>query len=120
MPDVACHVHRWVDRGAFFSDDELRKQAGLLVGTMIVPGQESQEAESRMRNDMFTRHSCACLTAFRLSLSVLTKMVGLTGWKRFAMHEFLRSRGTTERSFMSMLCRSLVLKLDHHKRGQVR
>ena len=38
----------------YFSDDDMRKQSELLVGALVVTGQESPEVDRRMR------YGCVC------------------------------------------------------------
>ena len=44
-------MHRWLGMSVFYSDDEMRKQADLLVGALVVTGEESPETERPMRAD---------------------------------------------------------------------
>lgn len=101
--------HRWVDMNVYFSDNEMRKQAELLAGAIVVTGQESPETDQAMREDVFKRHITGDPISCRLPYAVLTKMIALVGWKRYEMNELLRFAGTTEHSFMSVFRRSLVI-----------
>ena len=90
-------------------DDEMRKQADLLVGVLVVTGQESPETDRPMGKDVCKRHFSADPIACRLPNEVLAKMIQLTGYKRFERHEILLFNGTSETRFESMLWRSLVI-----------
>ena len=103
------NLHRWVDMQVYFSDDEMRKQSELLVGGLVVTGQESPEVERRMREDVFKKHISADPVSCRLPYAVVTRMVSLTGWNRYEMNELMRFTGTTEESFDSIFRRSLII-----------
>ena len=45
-------LHRWVDMGENFDDHEMRKQAAVQVGALVVTGQESPEPIKSVREDM--------------------------------------------------------------------
>ena len=72
-----------MDTGVYFDDHEMRKHADLLVGALVVTGQESPESTKLVREDIFKRHVSADPVSCRLPYAVLTKMVCLTGWKRY-------------------------------------
>jgi len=102
-------AHRWVDMNVYFAEGEMRKQAELLAGALVVTGQESPERNTPMREDIFKRHISGDPVSCRLPYAVLTKMIELRGWKRYEMNELLRFTGTSEDSFMSLFRRSLVI-----------
>ena len=94
----------------YFSDDEMRKQADLLLHGIITTGQESPETDKRMREDVYKKHVSADPLSCRLPYAVLTRMVSLVGWKRFEMNDIMRFLGTSEASFNSIYRRSLVIE----------
>ena len=55
----------------YFSDDEMRKQADLLVGALSVTGQEAPETDRNMREDIYNRHVTGDPIACRLPHAAL-------------------------------------------------
>ena len=107
---TACgKYHAWVDMGIYFSDDEMRKQAELLLNAPVTTGQEPLETVRCMRKDVYKKHISADPAACRLPYAILTKMVALRGWKRYEMNETMRFSATGESSFNSIMRKSLVV-----------
>ena len=49
-----------LDMNIYYSDDEMRKQAGSLVGKCVVTGQETVQGSGRaLREDLFKKHISA-------------------------------------------------------------
>ena len=109
-------LHRWVDMSVYISDDEMRKQCELLLGSLVVTGQESPETDRPMREDIFKRHISENPVACRLPYAVVTKMVTLPGWKRYEMNELLRFKERYHRGLVHVGDEALV---GHRSQGQV-
>ena len=104
-------LHGYIDMNIYYTDDELRKQGDLLEGKIISTGQETVQGAARpMRLDLFKKHISADPVAMRLLYSIVTRMVELTGMKRFEMNKLPDFGDVEEAVFNSILRRSLVIK----------
>ncbi len=102
-------LHTFVDTTIYYSDDELRKQADLMLGKVIHTGQEAVEGTGRpMREDLYKKHISADPVAARLPYGIITKLVELIGWKRMELNKIIKFVGVTDMSFNSIMRRSWV------------
>ena len=77
------HLHGFLDTNIYYSDDELRKQGELLVGKLVVTGQEAVGGSKQgMREDLEKKHISADPIKARLPCSILTRLVELRGCKK--------------------------------------
>ena len=102
-------LRAFIDTNAYYSDDELRKQAELLVGKCITTAQEAVEGSmNKMREDLYKKHISADPNAGRLPYGIVTKLLSLPGWNRIELNKLLRFRGVTAASFNRLFRRSWV------------
>ena len=81
---ILGNYHSCLDMNIYYSDEEMRKQAGNLVGKIVVTGQESAQGSSRgMREDVYKKHMSADKLPERLPYAIQTTLVELRGLKRF-------------------------------------
>ena len=78
---------------------------------VVLTGQENPHFEKPMREDLYKKVMSGDPVPSRLPYAVLTKMISFKGWKRFEMNEPMSFRAVPERSFNSILRRSLVIIL---------
>ena len=64
-----------------------------------------------MREDLYKKLLSADPIAVRLPYAIVTKMVELTGWKRFELNMLISFGGVTEANFDSIMRRSCVASL---------
>ena len=79
------------------------KQGELLVGKLVVTGQEG------MREDLCKKRISADPIAARLPASILTRLVELRGWKKLELNKLVRFNGVAADSLASMFRRTLVI-----------
>ena len=105
--------HSFLDTNVYYSDEELRKQAQMLVSKLVVTAQEAvQGAAHNMREDLYKKHMTADAIASRLPYAIVTKQVELKGWKRMELNRLPTFSGITEISFDSIYRRAWVCKLS--------
>ena len=109
----AClpELHSYLDMNIYYDDAEFRKQGELLVGKIVVTGQETvQGSANKMRFDLFKKHLSADPIAMRLLYSIITRMQELVGWKRYEMNLLPSFDGVDETNFNSVMRRALVIR----------
>ena len=78
---------------------------------VVLTGQENHHCDTPMREDLCKKVMSADLVPCRLPFGILTKMITFERWTRFEMSEPMAFRSVPERSFNSILRRSLVINL---------
>ena len=73
-------------------------------------GQEAVETSKGMREDLYKKHMSADPVACRMPYAIVTKLVELTGWKRYELNKVMKFQGLSEESFPSLLRRSLCIE----------
>ena len=106
------HSHHYMDMNVFYDDSEIRKQGENMAGSSVFTGQEAiTTAKQKMREDLYKKLLSADPIAVRLPYAIVTKMVELTGWKRFELNMLISFGGVTESNFDSIMRRSCVASL---------
>ena len=72
----------------------------MLCGKLVTTGQEAVETSKGMREDLYKKHLSADPVPCRMPYAIVTKLVELTGWKRFELNKVMRFTGVTEDTFM--------------------
>lgn len=104
--------HAFLDMNIYFTDDEMRKQADLLIDMLVSTGQETvQGATTSLRFDLMKKHLSGDPIAMRLLYSIITKMESLIGWTRFECNVLPCFQGVTEQNFNSVLRRGWVMQM---------
>lgn len=104
--------HRYIDMNIYYTDEELRKVASLLVDVLIATGQEAVSGSRNLiRLHLLKKHLTGDPVAERAPYAITTRMVELIGFKRFELNSMIRFADVTKESFNSMLRRSLVFEI---------
>ena len=105
--------HHYMDMNLFYEEGEMRKQGDSMAGHRVFTGQEAiTNAKQKMREDLYKKLLSADPIAVRLPYAIVTKMVELTGWKRFELNMLISFGGVTEANFDSIMRRSCVATLN--------
>ena len=111
IANMLKHNHAFLDMNIYFSDDEFRKQCDGLVGKLVVTGQEAPDTSRTFREDLYKKHVSSDPVACRCNYAIVTRLIELSGLKRFEMNNPIAFGGVTEATFPSILRRSLVIEL---------
>lgn len=103
-------LHGFLDLNIYYDDNELRKQSENLVGKLVTTGQEAEDGRGGMKQDLYKKHISADPVPSRLPYAIVTRLVELTGWKRFETNRVIHFSGVTEDTFHSIFRRSLVVE----------
>ena len=103
--------HGFLDMNIYFSVDEFRKQCDGIAGKLVVTGQEAPDTTRNFREDLFKKHVSADPVSARCNYAIVTKLIELTGLKRYEMNKTLTFHGVSETTFPSILRRSLVVEM---------
>jgi len=81
--------HAFLHTNVFHTDDELRKQADIMLYSVVIAGQEAVEnAAKPMRQ----------------------RLVGLVGWKRLELNSLLRFTGISEKTLLEHFLQGVVME----------
>ena len=107
LHNVLGDMHRYFDMTMYYSDEEMRKQSSALEDIPVTTGQERPEGSNqKLRLHLYKLHISGDPVAQRDLYEKVTRMIELTGWKRFEMNSLLQFAGITEGNFNSLLRRS--------------
>ena len=81
------------------------KRAELLLGKVVVTGQEAVEGQSGMRQDLYKKHATGDPVAARLPYGLITRQVELIGCKRLEMNKVIRFEGVAKEALESIFRR---------------
>ena len=88
----------------------MRKQVEQAAGCFILTAQEAPETNKRMREDLFKKTMSADGIAGRRPYGMVTRMIELTGWKRYEVNRMIKFAGVSEENIHSIFRRGFVWK----------
>ncbi|CAE7561822.1 unnamed protein product [Symbiodinium sp. CCMP2592] len=105
---VYGHNHAFIDPNLFHNEEEMRKQLEQFTHCWIITAQEAPETHRHFQQDLYKKFMSADDLAGRKPYGFVTKMLRVTGFKRFETNKIMTFRNVMETNFNSIYRRCLV------------
>ena len=105
---VYGHNHAFIDPNLFHNEEEMRKQLEQFAHCWIITAQEAPETHRHFQQDLYEKFMSADDLAGRKPYGFVTKMMHVTGFKRFETNKIMTFRNVMETNFNSIYRRCLV------------
>ena len=105
---VYGHNHAFIDPNLFHNEEEMRKQLEQFAHCWMITAQEAPETHRHFQQDLYKKFMSADDLAGRKPYGFVTKMMRVTGFKRFETNKIMTFRNVMEANFNSIYRRCLV------------